>query len=152
MDEDANTVYCTKQTCSDLVIPMGVSNDSMFPPYQFDLQEYIDSCKALYGVPPRPHWATTYFGGHDIKLALYRFASNIIFSNGLRDPYSSGGVLENISDTVVAVHAKNGSHCLDVLRSDSTDPGWLVEQRKTEVKIIEGWLAEYYGELRAFEQ
>ncbi|KAB2606610.1 lysosomal Pro-X carboxypeptidase-like [Pyrus ussuriensis x Pyrus communis] len=141
------------QTCSDMVIPISVSNDSMFPPYQFDLQEYIDNCKAIYGVPPRPHWVTAYFGGHDIKLALYRFASNIIFSNGLRDPFSGAGVLENISDTVVAVHAKNGSHCLDVLRSNNiTDPDWLVEQRKTEVKIIEGWLAEYYSKLRAFKQ
>ncbi|BBH05068.1 Serine carboxypeptidase S28 family protein [Prunus dulcis] len=139
---------------SDMVIPMaGVSNDSMFPAYQFDLKDYIKSCKAQYGVPPRPHWATTYFGGHDIKLALERFASNIIFSNGLRDPYSSGGVLEDISDTVVAVHAKNGSHCLDILNANNiTDPDWLVNQRKIEVKIIKRWIAKYYADLQAFKK
>lgn len=138
------------QTCSDMVIPIGISNDSMFPANQFDLKEYIESCKAQYGVPPRPHWATTYFGGHDIKLVLSRFASNIIFSNGLRDPYSSGGVLENISDTVVAIHTKNGSHCLDIVGASTTDPDWLVNQRKVEVKIIKGWLSNYYAELRAY--
>ncbi|XP_007207893.2 lysosomal Pro-X carboxypeptidase [Prunus persica] len=142
------------QTCSDMVIPMAsVSNDSMFPAYQFDLKDYIKSCKAQYGVPPRPHWVTTYFGGHDIKLALERFASNIIFSNGLRDPYSSGGVLEDISDTIVAVHAKNGSHCLDILNADNiTDPDWLVNQRKIEVKIIKRWIARYYADLQAFKK
>ncbi|KAL6276258.1 hypothetical protein ACE6H2_019859 [Prunus campanulata] len=141
------------QTCSDMVIPIAVGNDSMFPAYQFDLKDYIKSCKAQYGVPPRPHWATTYFGGHDIKLALERFASNIIFSNGLRDPYSSGGVLEDISDTLVAVHTKNGSHCLDILNANSiTDPGWLVNQRKIEVKIIKRWIAKYYADLQAFKK
>ncbi|KAM1807070.1 hypothetical protein ACFX11_030128 [Malus domestica] len=135
-----------------MVIPISISNGTMFQPELFDLEAYIKSCKAKYGVPPRPRWVTTYFGGHDIKLALHRFASNIIFSNGLRDPYSSGGVLEDISRTVVAVHAKNGSHCLDILRANhTTDPGWLVEQRKTEVHIIKGWLAKYYADLLAFK-
>ncbi|PRQ33317.1 putative lysosomal Pro-Xaa carboxypeptidase [Rosa chinensis] len=140
------------QTCSDLVIPISVNNDTMFPPYKFDVDEYINKCKATYGVPPRPNWVTTYFGGHDIKLSLSRFASNIIFSNGLRDPYSIGGVLEDISDSVVAVHAKNGSHCLDILTSNqTTDPDWLVNQRKSEVKIIKGWIAKYYADLQALQ-
>ncbi|KAK9939961.1 hypothetical protein M0R45_016640 [Rubus argutus] len=140
------------QSCSDMVIPISVSNDTMFPPYKFDLNKYIDDCKALYGVPPRPHWVTTYFGGQDIKLTLHKFASNIIFSNGLRDPYSSGGVLDDISDTVVAVHTKNGSHCLDILNSyHTTDPDWLVNQRKIEVRIIKGWIAKYYADLQALK-
>ncbi|KAL5580171.1 hypothetical protein UlMin_012613 [Ulmus minor] len=88
----------------------------------------------------------------DIKLVLHRFASNIIFSNGLRDPYSSGGVLDNISDSIVALHTKNGSHCLDIIRSKPTDPDWLVTQRKTEVKIIRGWITQYYYDLRAFKK
>ncbi|KAM5584325.1 hypothetical protein ABKV19_003944 [Rosa sericea] len=140
------------QTCSDMVIPISVNNDTMFPPYKFDVDEYINKCKATYGVPPRPNWVTTYFGGHDIKLSLSRFASNIIFSNGLRDPYSIGGILEDISDSVVAVHAKNGSHCLDILTSNhTTDPDWLVNQRKSEVRIIKGWIAKYYADLQALQ-
>ncbi|KAL6199820.1 hypothetical protein ACLB2K_029602 [Fragaria x ananassa] len=140
------------QTCSDMVIPINVSNDTMFPPYKFDIDEYTKDCIATYGVPPRPNWVTTYFGGHDIKLSLSRFASNIIFSNGLRDPYSIGGVLENISDSVVAVYTKNGSHCLDILTSNHiTDPDWLVNQRKTEVRIIKGWIAKYYADLQALK-
>ncbi|KAJ6963923.1 hypothetical protein NC652_002272 [Populus alba x Populus x berolinensis] len=111
-DPSETTVGWRWQTCSELAIPIGVGNNSMFPPDPFDLKDFIENCKSLYGVPTRPHWVTTYYGGHSIKLILERFASNIIFSNGLRDPYSSGGVLESISDTVVAVKTVNGKHAL----------------------------------------
>ncbi|PNT18763.1 hypothetical protein POPTR_009G002200v4 [Populus trichocarpa] len=138
------------QTCSEMVMPIGYGNDSMFPPDPFDLKAYIEDCKSLYDVTPRFHWVTTYYGGHSIRLILQRFASNIIFSNGLRDPYSSGGVLENISDTVVAVKTVNGSHCLDILFAKETDPEWLVAQRKTEIKIIKEWINKYYADLSRF--
>ncbi|XP_010031434.2 lysosomal Pro-X carboxypeptidase [Eucalyptus grandis] len=138
------------QTCTEMVIPMGITRNTMFPPKPFNLNSFSNACKSVFGVPPRPHWVTTYFGGHDIKLILHRFASNIIFSNGLQDPYSSGGVLKNISSTVVAIYTAKGSHTLDILGADKSDPDWLVEQRKTEVKIMKKWLAKYYADLRAF--
>ncbi|KAJ7981085.1 Lysosomal Pro-X carboxypeptidase [Quillaja saponaria] len=71
---------------------------------------------------PRPHWITTYYGGHDKKLVPQRFGSNIIFSNGLSDPYSIAGVLENISDSLVALYTIKGSHCLDLHCANETDP------------------------------
>ncbi|KAK3205852.1 hypothetical protein Dsin_019898 [Dipteronia sinensis] len=107
------TVGWSWQTCSDLVIPIGIENNPMLQADPFVLSEFINKCRAFYGVSPRPHWVTTYYGGHDIKLILQRFGSNIIFSNGLKDPYSSGGVLENISDSIVAVHTVNGKNILD---------------------------------------
>lgn len=59
------------QTCSELVIPMGRGeNDTMFPAAPFDLKQYMDSCQKYYGVLPRPHWITTYYGGH-VSLNLY---------------------------------------------------------------------------------
>ncbi|XP_024023798.1 lysosomal Pro-X carboxypeptidase [Morus notabilis] len=140
------------QTCSEMVIPIGISNNTMFPASPFELQDFINECKAAYDVPPRPHWVTTYYGGKDIKLILRRFASNIIFSNGLRDPYSSGGVLENISKSVVAVTTTKGSHCLDILQAKETDPDWLVKQRKVEVNIIKRWIAQYYFDLEVLRK
>ncbi|XP_054816811.1 uncharacterized protein LOC129316416 isoform X2 [Prosopis cineraria] len=139
------------QRCSEMVIPIGRGNDTMFPPSPFNLKSYVRDCKKAYDVAPRPHWVTTYYGGHHIKLVLQRFGSNIIFSNGLRDPYSSGGVLDNISDSIVAVHTVNGSHCLDILRAMPSDPKWLVNQREEEVQIIEGWITQYYADLRALK-
>ncbi|KAG6678984.1 hypothetical protein I3843_14G106500 [Carya illinoinensis] len=137
------------QTCSEIVMPIGHENckESMFPSAPFNLNQFINECKSLYGVLPRPHWVTTYYGGHDLKRILHRFASNIIFSNGLKDPYSSGGVLENISESVVAISTANGSHCLDINMAKPSDPQWLVMQRNTEVKIIRRWLSKYYADL-----
>ncbi|XP_010034183.2 lysosomal Pro-X carboxypeptidase [Eucalyptus grandis] len=136
------------QTCSEMVMPIGITENTMFQPEPFDLNSYNNDCKRSYGITPRPHWITTYYGGHDIKLVLHRFASNIIFSNGLQDPYSSGGVLKNISDTVVAVYTAKGSHCLDILPATKADPDWLVKQRKIEIEIIQKWIATYHADLR----
>nr|GMD24141.1 lysosomal Pro-X carboxypeptidase-like [Ipomoea batatas] len=51
------------QTCSELVFPIAKGNDSMFDPAPFNLEQYSQSCISAFGVPPRPHWVTTYFGG-----------------------------------------------------------------------------------------
>ncbi|KAJ9559289.1 hypothetical protein OSB04_013903 [Centaurea solstitialis] len=159
------------QSCTEMVMPMGNGeDDTMFQADPFDLDKYSKKCEQAFGVTPRPYWAPIEFGGYDIKTVLEKFASNIIFSNGLRDPYSSGGVLQNISDTVVAVYTQEdrvvsgwqivskiatleltmvrviyilGHHCLDVEAPTATDPDWLVAQRDTEIKIIEGWLSKY---------
>ncbi|KAJ4841789.1 hypothetical protein Tsubulata_010537, partial [Turnera subulata] len=57
-------------------------------------------------------------------------------------------VLQNISDTVVAVTTLNGSHCLDLNGARETDPDWLTAQRNSELTIIEGWISKYYDDLR----
>lgn len=43
-----------------------------------------------------------------IELVLKRTSSNIIFSNGMNDPWSRGSVLRNISDSIVALVTKKG--------------------------------------------
>lgn len=133
------------QACTEMIMPINYSVNSMFPPSSYDYTSYEHYCQKQYGVIPRPHWITTEFGGHDISTVLQHFASNIIFSNGLVDPWSGGGVLKNISDSVVALVAKKGAHHGDFRFSTSEDPDWLVEQRRQEVQIIEGWLQKYYN-------
>ncbi|EOA20471.1 hypothetical protein CARUB_v10000783mg [Capsella rubella] len=137
------------QCCSEIVIPIGHDKqDTMFQTSPFNMTSYIEGCKSQYGVIPRPHWITTYFGIQDIKLILRRFGSNIIFSNGLSDPYSVGGVLEDISDSVVAITTEKGSHCRDINSKKKDDPEWLVMQREKEIKIIDSWLLTYQKDLR----
>nr|XP_027100926.1 lysosomal Pro-X carboxypeptidase-like [Coffea arabica] len=74
-----------------MVMPMTCSNGSMFPPSPYSYKEFADDCNRQFGVWPREHWITTEFGGMRINLVLKRFGSNIIFSNGMQDPWSRGG-------------------------------------------------------------
>ncbi|KAG5055730.1 hypothetical protein JHK85_008240 [Glycine max] len=136
------------QACTELIMPLGANNEgSMFPPYKWKLRDVEFYCKRVYHIQPRPHWITTEFGGHDIKRVLKRSGSNIIFFNGLRDPWSGGGVLKNISETIVAIVAKEGAHHVDLRFSTTEDPEWLKDIRKREIKIIANWISQYYQDL-----
>ncbi|KAI3443989.1 hypothetical protein Pfo_000654 [Paulownia fortunei] len=136
------------QACTEMVMPMTVSNESMFPPSSFSYKEYADDCMKNYGVRPRRHWITTEFGGTNIEQVLKRFGSNIIFSNGLQDPWSRGSVLKNISTSIVALVAEKGAHHTDLRSATRRDPDWLIEQRKQEVEIIQKWISDYYLDMK----
>ncbi|KAK1288777.1 putative serine protease EDA2 [Acorus calamus] len=136
------------QACTEMIMPMSCSNESMFPPSAYNAKESGDDCLKKYGVLPRPHWITTEFGGHRIYEVLKRFGSNIIFSNGMKDPWSRGGVLKNISSSIVALVTEQGAHHLDFRFATKDDPEWLTQQRKREIEIIKKWIDEYYADLK----
>ncbi|KAI3462651.1 hypothetical protein Pfo_019314 [Paulownia fortunei] len=137
------------QACTEMVMPTSSSkNNSMFPAYYYNYTSDEEWCLENYHVKPRPTWITTEFGGHGFKNALKTFGSNIIFSNGLLDPWSGGSVLEDISETIVALVTEKGAHHLDLRPATAEDPDWLVEQRAAEVKLIQGWLDEYFERKR----
>ncbi|XXG88491.1 hypothetical protein AAC387_Pa12g0691 [Persea americana] len=138
----------TWQACTEMTMSTdGNDNDSIFPPSQHNYSDRADFCKANFGIKPRPHWITTEFGGHDIKSVLKRFGSNIIFFNGLRDPWSGGGVLQNISESIVAIVPSEGAHHVDLRFATHEDPIWLQKVRRREIKIITKWLKQYYEDI-----
>ncbi|GJM97852.1 hypothetical protein PR202_ga14808 [Eleusine coracana subsp. coracana] len=82
-----------------------------------------------------------------IYKVLKRFGSNIIFSNGMRDPWSRGGVLKNISSSIIALVTEKGAHQFDLRSETKDDPEWIREQRRQEVQIIQGWIDNYYQDM-----
>ncbi|KAI4379340.1 hypothetical protein MLD38_005654 [Melastoma candidum] len=136
------------QACTEMVMPMSCSSDSMFPPDTYNFKDFADNCKAMIGVTPRPHWITTEYGGKRIGLVLKRYGSNMIFSNGMQDPWSRGSVLKSISASIVALVTEKGAHHVDFRSATKDDPDWLINQRKQEVEIIQGWLDQYYADLK----
>ncbi|KAJ1274362.1 hypothetical protein BS78_05G056900 [Paspalum vaginatum] len=136
------------QACTEMVLmTYGLSNDSVLqPPWPFNLTDVLDGCRNDTGVPPRPFWLETQFGGFDIENVLRRSASNIIFFNGLRDPWSTGGVLKSISDSIIALVEPKGSHHVDLRFSSAEDPEWLKQVRAKETRIVARWLKQYYSD------
>jgi len=88
------------------------------------------------GVVQRPGWiaATSAFTSE-------ASASHIIFSNGEYDPWRSGGVLTNLSSTLVAVEVPQGAHHLDLMFSNPEDPAPVRAAREAEEALLREWLA-----------
>ena len=150
-----NVICCNENLVLANTLVQGVGNDMYWPPtvkrnYSFDSvvdaqNSWLNTCNdyynslGLYGVPkghdPWSLWDTTYYGGKDIGTA-----SNIVFSNGLLDPWSSAGVLKNVSDTVLAVIIDLGGHHLDLFFPTDADPESVILAREVEEKEIRKWL------------
>lgn len=132
------------QSCNEMVMPMcsdGVND--MFYKNDWDLKEVREKCEKDFHVTPDVYKAALIFGGRDISAS-----SNIIFSNGDLDPWSSGGVLESISDRLIAIYMEGAAHHLDLRSSNPADPQSVVEARALEKKYITTWLKEAYGHQR----
>jgi lysosomal Pro-X carboxypeptidase len=129
------------QSCTEMVMPIGQNGvDDMFYPAPWDLNAFIASCQAQFNVTPRPFWTQIYYGGHDIH-----DSTNIVFSNGNLDPWSSGGVVHNITDALPAVYIFGGAHHLDLRNSNPADPPAVIAARDFERAAISQWIAEFYA-------
>ncbi len=82
-------------------------------------------------------WILCSFGGR--KLGSL---SNVVFSNGLYDPWHGGGVLHNLSDTVTAVIIPEGGHHLDLMFSHPLDPPSVIQARDMQRRSIQQWVDE----------
>lgn len=62
--------------------------EDMFEPSPWNFTKYAETCHKKYNVYPRPQGARVEYGGDRLKAA-----SNIVFSNGLLDPWAGGELL-----------------------------------------------------------
>ncbi|XP_019384090.1 PREDICTED: lysosomal Pro-X carboxypeptidase [Crocodylus porosus] len=126
------------QVCTEMVMPMCTDGvNDMFEPEKWDFQAFSEECFKLWGVRPRPSWILSVYGGKNISSH-----SNIIFSNGGLDPWSGGGVTQNITNSLVAIVIPEGAHHLDLRSSNPCDPESVRQARALEVHYMKQWIGK----------
>ncbi|ETI36211.1 hypothetical protein F443_17579 [Phytophthora nicotianae P1569] len=127
--------------CSEIYQPQNVDGvNDMFWPVPWNFTADNENCKSEWGIDIRPLWATTQYGGRKALKA----ASNIVFSNGNYDPWSGTGVLQNYSDSVVALSVEGGAHHLDLMFSNKLDTPSVLAVREAEKQHMHKWAREFY--------
>lgn len=154
----------------------GMGKDFFWPPtHPRSVKTYQDMisnatfepCPDPYGIygysrepyEPMSKRLDTYYGGISM-----RGHSNIVFSNGLLDPWSAGGVyfdnrnpnfsrdyflddkasIQNITENdVVALIIPFGGHHTDLMYSSESDPKCITEGRKIEESFIARWVLDW---------
>jgi len=128
--------YCTQRLPQETYFNLSGTAD-MFWDFNKSEADIAAHCARRFpGVVQRPGWiaATSAFTSE-------ASASHIIFSNGEYDPWRSGGVLTNLSSTLVAVEVPQGAHHLDLMFSNPEDPAPVRAAREAEEALLREWLA-----------
>ncbi|KAJ8945590.1 hypothetical protein NQ314_009110 [Rhamnusium bicolor] len=127
------------QSCTEMIMPMCSNSFDMFENSNWDFHKYSDDCYKEFGVRPRDEDVPILeYGGKELK-----YSSNIVFSNGLMDPWSSGGVLSNITTKILAIVIPDGAHHFDLRAANEQDTGTVKSARIFHVDAIEHWLYRY---------
>ncbi|XP_011863698.1 PREDICTED: lysosomal Pro-X carboxypeptidase [Vollenhovia emeryi] len=127
------------QACTEMVMPMcSDGNNDMFEPVDWNIVKYNNTCFKKYSVSSQPYLVCEQYGCKN-----FTNASNIVFSNGLLDPWTSGGVLRNLSESVVSILMPGAAHHLDLRASNSNDPYSVLLTRNFHRFSINKWIKEY---------
>jgi lysosomal Pro-X carboxypeptidase len=127
------------QSCTEFVMPICSNGiDDMFDIQPWNSQAWSDYCFAQWNVRPRLEWPFMEFGGKN--LTDFRSYSNIIFTNGNLDPWSSGGINSTISSSLPAILITGGAHHLDLRSANKDDPESVIKARQEIVAFIQQWI------------
>lgn len=72
--------------------------------------------------------------------------TNVVFSNGRLDPWSEMGVVdqEQAGDGVKVIMMDQAAHHLDLFFWHPLDPKDVLDARRIEMDLVEGWVDEAY--------
>lgn len=96
---------------------------------------------------PIPCWHRIFYWHCSFPfLYLFSAASNIVFSNGLQDPWSGGGVLRTPNADIIIIIIPDSAHHLDLRAANANDPGSVLAARIREKDAIRKWIRKSHRE------
>lgn len=126
------------QACTELnTVQESNGVTDMFPVLEYNEELRQAYCRKTWNVTIRTEWPAIQFWGKDIASS-----SNIVFSNGLLDPWHNGGPLVDVTDSIVAVLVEQGAHHLDLREANPQDPESVRVARYKEINQIIKWIQE----------
>jgi hypothetical protein len=124
-------------------MPLGQNGvDDIFGDYPWSKEAWLAECEAVYGTENKLQWENINYGLYPDISEQLRYASNIVFSNGMIDPWSGGGIYAPNNDRITIVTMKNSSHHADLRAPNPNDPADLVAARQLEIDMISKWIQE----------
>ncbi|XP_060576858.1 lysosomal Pro-X carboxypeptidase-like [Ruditapes philippinarum] len=126
------------QSCTEMVMPICADGkQDMFEPSPWNFTQFSEQCHKRWKTYPRENWIVSEYWGKSLETA-----SNIIFSNGALDPWSSGGVTTSPSSSIVPLLIESGAHHLDLRAANPLDPPSVLDARQSEKNLLKMWLGQ----------
>lgn len=137
----------TAQTCGEMAMPMGDDPaTSCFSWTNWDYVAHNDFCNKTYGLTPEYDFALTYFGGMNPEKD-FSSVSNVVWLNGMLDPWSTGGITYNLTSfnntNSIALFVNGSAHHLDLRTPNEADPEEMVTARAIEKSYVLKWITDY---------
>ena len=115
---------------------VGPPNDMFWPQKVYDHHVMDEYCMKHFGEKPR-------YGPLNDSLGpdAARASSNIVFANGLLDPWHSCGILQNTTERdIIAFIIPDGAHHLDLFFPTQDDPSDVLWVRQRQLQLVKKWL------------
>lgn len=128
------------QRCTELVFPNcsnGTSDGEMFLKYDWNFQEFTESCQKKYHINPQERILIDTYG------SSFEYGSNIIFSNGMLDPWSGYGILSLFNKKHEIVIIPDAAHQLDLRADHLADPQSVRNARNLYISKFKEWIEEF---------
>ena len=118
-------------------------SSDMFWPLPQNFSFAVEHCKRAWGVELDQSTSEWISIAHDIP--RFRYTTNIVFSSGDLDPWSSAGILQSPAPerSLISLNITGGAHHLDLMFANANDPPSVLQARSVELSMIKRWIAAF---------
>ncbi|XP_045769010.1 putative serine protease K12H4.7 [Maniola jurtina] len=129
------------QTCTEFGYFQTTSSDEHPFTNNMPLNFYIRMCHKLFGPDFDEERVNRGVAAvNDLYGALSPNVTNVVFSNGDLDPWSTLSILKDLSNNAPAIVIPGSSHCRDLLSNRDNDIVELKEARKAIKNLVKKWI------------